>query len=398
VSDEAYKFVEVAAVLKAGRRVAHLMREPTGVVFAYEPNYDGPAVATTLPVGGAPVRHAGGALPPFFAGLLPEGRRLTAIRQAVKTSADDELSLLLVVGGDLVGDVSVLPDGDSSPFPATEVAGSLDDIVFRELFERAVGPSIADRAGLAGVQDKVSGRMIALPVAYDDAAWILKLDPPEYPGLVANEAFFLAAARRSGLRTADASIVRDKEGHAGLLVRRFDRFAVAGELRRLAQEDACQVLGRYPADKYRMTTEEVIAGLAARTGAPVVAARSLLQQFAFAYLTCNGDAHGKNFSVLHNGTEWQVAPAYDLPSTQPYRDDTMALAIGGKQREDIGRAEFVALGNGCGVPEKAVARVLDELIAAAPVWLGDLDALPFDERRIHKLRKACSYRLARLRG
>ncbi|HHU66493.1 MAG TPA: hypothetical protein GXZ33_01375 [Corynebacterium sp.] len=30
--------------------------------------------------------------------MLPEGRRLTALRTAVKTSADDEFSLLLAVG------------------------------------------------------------------------------------------------------------------------------------------------------------------------------------------------------------------------------------------------------------------------------------------------------------
>ena len=39
-------------------------------------------------------RH-GRSLPAFFAGLPPEGRRRTALRQGVETSADDELSLLL---------------------------------------------------------------------------------------------------------------------------------------------------------------------------------------------------------------------------------------------------------------------------------------------------------------
>ena len=37
----------------------------------------------------------------------------------------------------------------------------------------------------------------ALNRRYSDAAWILKLDPPEFPHLVANEAFFLDAARAS---------------------------------------------------------------------------------------------------------------------------------------------------------------------------------------------------------
>ena len=124
----------------------------------------------------------------------------------------------------------------------------------------------------------------------------------------------------------------------------------------------------------------------------------MLQQFAFAYLTCNGDAHGKNFSILHDGAEWRIAPAYDLPSTQPYRDTTMALTIAGKQQEDIGRADFVALAAGSGVPAKACARVLDELVAKSGDWIARLDELPFDERQVHKLRKACAYRVERLRG
>ncbi len=59
------------------------------------------------------VTHAAGALPPFFSGLLPAGRRLTALRSAVKTSADDELTLLLAVGADTIGDVQILPHGDA---------------------------------------------------------------------------------------------------------------------------------------------------------------------------------------------------------------------------------------------------------------------------------------------
>jgi hypothetical protein len=70
-----------------------------------------PRDAAGLPTTADPVPRRGGALPAFFTGLLPEGRRLGALRRAVKTSADDELSLLLAVGGDAVGDVQVVPAG-----------------------------------------------------------------------------------------------------------------------------------------------------------------------------------------------------------------------------------------------------------------------------------------------
>ncbi|MFK7740790.1 MAG: type II toxin-antitoxin system HipA family toxin [Planctomycetota bacterium] len=395
-----HREVDLATVYKAGLPAAELRRDRTGIAFAYLPNYRGPAVATTLPIQPEPLHLVGGALPPFFSGLLPEGRRLSAIRQATKTSADDELSLLLSIGSDTVGDVQVLPhdaDAHAEPTAATPHGTPRTELAaadFHELFARAIGPDLEDRAAIAGAQDKVSGRMISLPLAHAGADWILKLDPPEFPHLVHNEAFFLEAARSSGLETADAKIVHDRTGQPGLLVRRFDRTAAHSR----AQEDACQVLGRYPADKYRLTTEEVIQGLAANTGAPIVAARTLLQQFAFAFLSCNGDAHGKNFSILHDGQEWRIAPAYDLPSTQIYRDNTMALSLAGKDREDIGRTDFLKLGEACGVSSKATARVLDQLVASAAGWIARLGELPFDARRVHKLERACSYRVERLRG
>ena len=390
------KRVEAAGVWKAGTLAARLTRGRDHVAFAYERDYAGPPVSVGLPRSLGEVRLHGGALPPFFSGLLPEGRRLSAIRRAAKTSADDELTLLLAVGGDAVGDVQVLPIG-TTPATVEEPAGPpLAEADFAELFARAVAADPADRVALAGAQDKVSGRMISLPVTHAGAAWILKLDPPEFPHLVANEAFFLAAARASGLVVAHAEVVNDRDGRPGLLVRRFDRVESDGKPRALAQEDACQVLGRYPADKYRVTTEEVLRGLSEHTGAPVVAARTLLQQLVFAYLTCNGDAHAKNFSIVHDH-EWRVAPAYDLPSSQPYGDHTMAMTIGGKDREDIGRDDFVELGRAGGVPPKATARVLDGLLLAMPRWLERLDELPFDRRRIEKLRRACAYRAERLR-
>ncbi len=114
-------------------------------------------------------------------------------------------------------------------------------------------------------------------------------------------------------------------------------------------------------------------------------------------MSCNGDAHAKNFSILQEPDgEWVASPAYDLPSSQPYGDNTMALPIDGRDRQDIGRRHFIALGAAIGVRERAVAGVLDRLLAAAPSWLAQLDGLPFDARRIHRLRRAVAYRVGRL--
>lgn len=393
------KRVDAADVLKAGRRAATLRRTPDGVVFAYLADYLAdrrPAVGTTLPLTADPQVHRAGAVPPFFAGLLPEGRRLSAVRRAVKTSADDDLTLLLAVGSDAIGDVQVVPAGEP---PGEDFAIAVADwrgLTFAELLGRAYGEGALALLSLPGVQDKMSARMLSLPVA---GGFILKLDPPEFPHLVANEAFFLDAARRSGLAAAGAEVVRDAEGQPGLLVRRFDRVADAeGRVHSVAQEDGCQVLGRYPADKYRVTAEEVVTGLARTARARPVAALELLRQLTFAYLTGNGDAHAKNFSVQRLDDEWRITPAYDLPSSHPYGDFTMALQLGGRADAGLGRAAFEAFGATVGLRPPAVRRVLAELAAAVDAWIADLDALPFDERRIHRLRRFILDRRSKLAG
>ena len=68
-------FIASADVYKGGVHAATLSRSEGGTVFAYLDGYVGPPVATTLPLGDQRV-NVGGAIPTFFAGLLPEGRRL----------------------------------------------------------------------------------------------------------------------------------------------------------------------------------------------------------------------------------------------------------------------------------------------------------------------------------
>lgn len=403
---DALRWVERADVFKAGTLSGSLQRRPDAVVFAYSEDYlraGGAPVATTLPLKPEPlVTHAPGALPPFFSGLLPEGRRLSALRGAVKTSADDEFTLLLAVGGDAVGDVQVAPAGDEwvEPEPLVTVS-EWNEVRFADLLRLPGGGGArVERIAIPGVQEKVSDRMINLPVARAGGRFMLKLNPPEFPELVANEAFFLAAGRRAGLEVAEAEVVRDAEGEAGLLVRRFDRRSDGrgAAVRSLAQEDACQVLSRYPADKYRLTTEEVIGGLAEVCRAKIVAAQTFLKQFAFAYVTGNGDAHAKNFSVRRMRGEWRPTPMYDVPTSYVYGDHTMALTLNGKQREDIGRADFLALGAHVGVRARAVEKALDGIVDTVALWIDGVAELPFDPGVLRKLRRAIEYRRDRLAG
>lgn len=148
----------------------------------------------------------------------------------------------------------------------------------------------------------------------------------------------------------------------GLVIRRFDRVDMGGQPRSLAVEDACQLAGRYPADKYRLSAEDVTLAISSACPARAVAARNCFQQFVFAWLTGNGDLHAKNISILQEPDgEWQVAPIYDVPSTLPYGDHSMALTLAGR-RENLTRRAFLTFAEAIGLRERAARSALDEVL------------------------------------
>lgn len=394
--------VERADVLLDGTPAATLTRHASGVEFAYLPTHlaaSGRPVATTLPLTDEPVRTTGGALPPYFSGLLPEGRRLSALRSTVKTSADDELSLLLAVGDDPVGDVQILPAGqtpaDAHVMASVDLGDGPSDVDFASLdFADLAASAGLDPAALAGVQDKVSGRMLTLPLRAGGRFHLLKLNPPEYPQVVENEAFFLGVARRLRHPVVEARVVHDRQERSGLLVTRFDRVIEGGRVRRLAVEDGAQLLGRYPAHKYVVSTERLLARIGEVATARIPAVRAVLQQVALAWLTGNGDLHAKNVSLLRTGGEWRPSPIYDIPSTLPYRDHRLALTVAGRD-DSLSRKRWLGLAREAGVPERAAERALREVLDATADLDDQLeDAFPMlphvrrDVRRVLRRRRA----------
>ena len=377
--------VQVADVFKAGRRAAQLRRTGSGTEFAYLPEFasDGVAIATTLPISAYPLRYPPGAVPAFFAGMLPEGRRLTALRRLVKTSTDDELSLLLAVGRDVIGDVQVVPEGEmpAEAEALITVQSSFSEVRFSEILGVA---GVVDRTGIPGVQDKASARMISVPIAQAAGRYILKVDPPEFPHVVENEHYFLTIARSAGIPTTQAD-----------LVSRFDRVADrAGAVHSAACEDACQLLNLWPADKYNVSSEDLVAAVGRVCAARPVAVRDVYRQLCFAWLTGNGDVHAKNISVLATPEgEWRVAPAYDLPSTLPYNDLTLALPVQGRS-DGLSRRVLLEFAGSIGMTPKAATSTLDDMRDATARVASDLrdGAVPFSQQTISTWTKRLEYR------
>ncbi|WP_427172868.1 type II toxin-antitoxin system HipA family toxin [Arthrobacter sp. 92] len=374
----------VADIYKAGVLAARLERHDGGTKFSYLPSYlaaGGPAVASSLPLTAEPVLSAAGAAPPYFTGLLPEGRRLNALRRTVKTSVDDELSLLIAAGANPVGDVQIVGHGEK--LDPDEHAVELDPGTPVD-FDALLGDTgLIDPVALAGVQDKMSAGMISMPVASAGRRFILKLNAPEFPHVVENEFVMFRYAARLRIPLSRVQLIRDVEGRPGLLVERFDRVPLAGDaaaslpphaVRRLAVEDGAQVLGLYPADKYNVSYGQVCHALADYCAAQLPALRNLAIQAAYAWLSGNGDLHAKNVSMVQQPSgEWSIAPVYDIPSTVVYGDKTLALTLDGK-RTGISRRHFLGWAMGLGLTERAAVQLLELALKATGPLVADLEA------------------------
>lgn len=177
------------------------------------------------------------------------------------------------------------------------------------------------------------------------------------------------------LAVADSDLVHDKLGQPGLLVRRFDRVHDGATWRRLAFEDATQVLGLPPSSKYNVDAVAVVDVLAGMVDARLPAVRNLYLQFLFAWLTGNGDLHGKNIGVVRDSADrWGIAPMYDIPCTLIYGDDSMALPIAGRTK-DLRAKHWNEFAAEIGLPVKAaISAQRLALRAAAAV---DFEGLPF---------------------
>jgi serine/threonine-protein kinase HipA len=103
---------QCAGVRQQGVLAGHLKSTAQGGwQFSYLESYQGPPVSLTLPVRREPYSFP--AFPAVFEGLLPEGPQLEALLRRHKIDRHDAFRLLVTVGRDLVGSLTV--EEESSP-------------------------------------------------------------------------------------------------------------------------------------------------------------------------------------------------------------------------------------------------------------------------------------------
>ncbi|MFZ2955714.1 MAG: type II toxin-antitoxin system HipA family toxin [Candidatus Ozemobacteraceae bacterium] len=349
-----------------------------------------------------PLIITGANLPPFFAGLLPEGLRLRALISNLKTSPDDLFSLFASAGNRVIGDVFA---GSTSEKLSAIDFPKLKEIDFYEYLDQILRSNSYQMGedAIAGVQEKISASMINFPlnIAKSKFSFILKLNPKDKPNLIENEFHCMHLAKVCGIDTAKVKLVRDKNDNTGLLVQRFDRTWDERENRFLMhhQEDACQFLDRYPADKYIISMNEIARGIEKVTTATPAILLKLLRVFCFSYLVGNGDLHAKNISLmtLCNSRFVDLTPAYDLICTFIYGDQRMASKFDGND-ETIRRSMVIDFGRRFGILPKATEHILDRLLSDFRKHHELVFRIPISEKTRKNLQRIIEKRLKDLEG
>ena len=241
------------------------------------------------------------------------------------------------------------------------------------------------RLSLAGAQDKLPVAVVneetALPMRGAPSSHIVKLPVRRFQDTVQNEAFCLALAERLGLHVVAAEIEHAMDGPF-LLVRRYDRVrAPGGTLSRIHQEDFCQALGVPPELKYESEGGPSLAACFALVrrscSRPAIELIRLLDYVIFNFLIGNHHAHGKNFSLVRNGSDIELAPLYDVLSTAAYPDlsDRLAMKIGGRYRpEEIMPRHWDRFAREAGLAAPMVRRRVLGFARRAPGMSRDLAA------------------------
>ncbi len=337
------------AVWLDGVRIAVISQERGRLSLSYTEEaltrYELGVPLLSLPLPLTPQRFTHAIVRPFLDGLLPEGDARQAVARDVGAGRDDTYALIRALGRDCAGALVIQPEDDSPPpAPTTLTAEPLTDAQVADLVANLrsapLGVGARVRISLAGVQEKLlltripDGRW-GRPVDGTPSTHILKPEIARFPSTVENEIFCMRVAKYLGLPVAnvDTTII---SGRKLIVVDRYDRVIHAdGTVQRLHQEDFCQATGVPPDSKYQEDGGPSLTRIAEilQALAPASAVETLLRAVALNVLIGNGDAHAKNFSLLHDPIgALRFAPLYALMSTLYYGDDGLAMYIDSIQK------------------------------------------------------------------
>lgn len=337
----------------------------------------------------------------YFNNLLPDSDQ---IRQRIatwfKTDGPAPHDLLSAVGRDCAGAIQLLPSGEA-PYDLYEIKGHrLSEGGVAQVLRQAVstaplgGESRGQdmRIAIAGAQEKTAllwhQGAWHLPIGSTPSTHILKMPiglvgnaKADFQTSVENEWLCAKILHAFGLPVPNTEIGHFEDQKA-LIVERFDRqLSDDGRwIRRLAQEDFCQVAGISPHKKYQNEGGPGISRIMEVLAGSKDAARDRFNffkaQIVF-WLLAAPDGHAKNFSIFHlPGGEFKLTPFYDVLSAHPLLGGgpsqfspfkiKLAMAVKGTKdyhyrMKDVLRKHWISHADRTGLGQGAAEQMIQEL-------------------------------------
>lgn len=388
-------------VLHERTEVARLRRTGDRVALEYAERWraEGPyPLSLSLPL--ASRVHAHEAVEAFLWNLLPDNDEvLERWGRRFGTSARDPFCLLEHVGEDCAGAFAFVrpervdlyletPDSEIDWLDEADVAERLR-VLKRDVAAWRLS-SDTGQFSLAGAQPKLAllrrdGRW-GVPSGSIATTHILKPPAAGLDGHAQNEHFCLRLTRALGNPAATTGIERF-EDEVAIVVERYDRVVTSDRVLRVHQEDLCQALGIRPHDKYQRDggpTPAAIADLLRAHSARAVAdIETFRDALALQWLIAGTDAHGKNYSLLHQHGSVRLAPLYDVASALGYeqldvRRLKLAMKLGGTYcLADVRRADWEQTAGVLGLDRTGTLERIRAMAAALPEVAREVrDALP----------------------
>lgn len=379
-----------------GVRVAELVAKGAGYDLAMRYSdeaclkwaLNAPLLSCSLPLGPSRLNPTN-----YFRGLLPEGQHLQFLAAQANVTTSDVYGLLARYGRDVAGAVIVSledPEHRAGAAVPYDTDGLIEEI--EGLDNRPLAVYDDSELSIPGLQKKLllieTETGWARPTGGRPSTHIVKVEDRRFPGLVRMEHAAMTIARNIGIPAAETKVASFGDTDC-LIVSRFDRVVdESGHLQRIHQEDMCQALGIDPFGHQGRAKYEGFGGpsflqvaelLDRQAASPQIQLSELIRVLIFTTLIGDGDAHGKNLSLLH--TEPGVvtlAPLYDIVPTVLWQklSDRAAMHVNGvKVLSRVGLSDVKGEVAKWPVNVSVVAEVADEVIDGIR---GCLDEAPFE--------------------
>jgi serine/threonine-protein kinase HipA len=315
-------------------------------------------------------------LPAWFANLLPEGELRKQIIREMGGGHIRDFTLLMRLGTDLPGAVTVHgaiePSDESSHAEASESAPGADQPI---------------RHSLAGVQLKFSihGDHLTFPAEGKGSWWIAKLPDRSLKDLSLNEYLTMRWLRDANVTVPHVQLVPASSVDvisAGLvdpdeliyLIERYDRTPSG----RVHVEDFAQVADIAPKFKYDsgVTYDSMAAAVLSMMGHAGYS--EYIRRLTAMIVVGNIDAHLKNWSVIYSdGRTPALSPVYDFHSLtvySKYQYQPLALSLDGESlASSIYPDNIRRLAERCECdPERTAEVVRSTVSEMREAWTGEL--------------------------